>query len=71
MLNATETVTIATSEYESIKSRMAELEALVKYYEEQIRLNKHRQFGPSSERDEISGQLGLFDGKRQTRQPFP
>ncbi|AQS59706.1 IS66 family transposase [Desulforamulus ferrireducens] len=42
-------------------ARIAELEMLVKFYEEQFRLSKHRQFGPSSEKGTLSGQLGLFD----------
>ena len=42
-------------------ARIAELEALVKYYEEQFRLNKHRQFGPSSEKNTTPGQLSFFD----------
>jgi len=41
-------------------TRIAELEALVKYYEEQLRLNKHRQFGTSSEKSEYD-QLNLFN----------
>ncbi|AQS58051.1 hypothetical protein B0537_02425 [Desulforamulus ferrireducens] len=41
-------------------ARIAELEMLVKFYEEQFRLSKHRQFGPSSEKGTLSGQLGLF-----------
>ncbi len=36
MLNDTGTVTIATAEYESIKTEIAELKTLVKYYEEQL-----------------------------------
>lgn len=42
-------------------ARIAELEILVKFYEEQFRLSKHRQFGPSSEKGGQSAQLGLFD----------
>jgi len=42
-------------------ARIAELEMLVKFYEEQFRLSKHRQFGPSSEKGTLPGQLGLFD----------
>ena len=50
-------------------NRIAELEALVKYYEEQLRLSKHRQFGPSSEKTELSEQLGLFDEAENTADP--
>lgn len=42
-------------------ARIAELEVLVKFYEEQFRLSKHRQFGPSSEKGGHSDQLSLFD----------
>ncbi len=42
-------------------ARIAELEVLVKFYEEQFRLSKHRQFGSSSEKIAHSDQLGLFD----------
>jgi transposase len=47
-------------------ARIAELEALVTYYEEQLRLAKHRQFGASSEQAEVSEQLGLFDEAENT-----
>jgi transposase len=41
-------------------SRIIELEALVKYYEAQFRLNRHRQFGVSSEKSEYD-QLSVFN----------
>jgi transposase len=47
-------------------ARIAELEALIKYYEEQFRLSKYRQFGPSSEKHEIPGQLNFFDEVEDT-----
>ncbi len=50
-----------TLENSALKSRICELEALVKYYEAQFRLAKHRQFGASSEKGELPEQLGLFD----------
>jgi len=37
----------------ALTARNAELEALVKYYEEQLRLAKHRQFASSSEKGEV------------------
>lgn len=43
-----------------LQARIAELEALVKYYEEQLRLSKHRQFGTSSEKSEYD-QLSIFN----------
>jgi transposase len=55
-------------------ARIAELEALVKYYEEQFRLYKHRQFGPSSEKSATPGQLSFFDEAENTSdtgQPEP
>jgi len=55
-------------------ARIAELETLVKYYEEQLRLARHRRFGPSSEKGEVPGQLGLFDEIENTAscgQPEP
>jgi len=61
MKTNTSTITISTSEYESLKSRKAELETLVKWYEEQFRLVKRRQFGQSSEKTQIPEQLGMFD----------
>jgi transposase len=69
MINDTSTITIAASEYEDLKSRKAELEALVKYYEGQLRLAKHRQFGASSEKGDIPEQLGLFDEAENTAEP--
>jgi hypothetical protein len=42
-------------------ARIAELEALVKFYEEQFRLSKIREFGPSSEKNNLPEQFGLFD----------
>ena len=50
-------------------ARIAELEVLVKYYEEQLRLAKHRQFGSSSEKGEVPDQLGLFDEAENTADP--
>jgi transposase len=50
-------------------ARIAELEALVRFYEEQFRLSKLRQFGPSSEKSVLSGQLGFFDEIEATADP--
>jgi len=51
-----------TESIANLKNRITELEALVKYYEEQFRLNKHRQFGASSEKSEYDfGQLSIFN----------
>lgn len=72
MENVDSTVIITTTEYESLKSkeaRISELEALVKYYEEQLRLARNRQFGSSSEKGEVPEQLGLFDEAENTADP--
>ena len=48
-------------------ARIAELEALVKPYEAQFRINKHRQFGASSEKSEYDfNQLSLFNEAETT-----
>jgi transposase len=72
MGNTATTVTISSSEYEALKEKESEfekLEALVKYYEVQLRLATHRQFGVSSEQGEVTGQLGLFDEAENTADP--
>jgi len=48
------------SENATLKSRISELEALVKYYEEQFRLAKHRRFGASSEKSEYDHDQASF-----------
>ena len=48
------------------QTKIAELEALVQYYEGQLKLAKHRQFGSSSEKSELPEQLGLFDEAENT-----
>lgn len=54
-----------TENVAELKNRITELEALVKYYEEQFRLAKHRQFGASSEKSEYD-QLNLFNEAETT-----
>jgi hypothetical protein len=50
------------TEIDALKTRVSELEALVKYYEEQFRISKRRQFGASSEKSEYDfAQLSLFN----------
>jgi transposase len=46
-------------------ARIAELEALIKFYEEQFRLAKHRQFGSSSEKSEYE-QFSFFNEAEAT-----
>jgi predicted enzyme related to lactoylglutathione lyase len=52
-----------------LQNKIAQLEALVKFYEEQFRLAKHRQFGASSEKTEGAEQLGLFDEAENMADP--
>lgn len=53
---------LPTENVAELKNRIAELEALVKYYEEQFRLSKHRQFGSSSEKSAYDfNQMSLFN----------
>jgi len=52
-----------------LKNKITGLEALVKFYEEQFRLMKHRQFGKSSEKTELPEQLSLFDEAEATADP--
>ncbi len=58
-----------------MKAKVVKLEALVKYYEEQLRLSKHRQFAASSEKSKYdSQQISLFDEAEATAdasQPEP
>lgn len=50
------------TEIAELKARVSELETLVKYYEEQFRISKHRQFGTSSEKSEYDfNQLSIFN----------
>ncbi len=72
MNNSTSTVTIEREEYERMNGKIveqsgkiAELEALVKWYEEQVKLAKKRQFGASSEKTDAE-QLGMFDEAENT-----
>jgi len=59
-------------EIASLKARVQELEALNKWYMEQLKLSRQKQFGQSSERsqhDELE-QLNLFNEAEAERQPF-
>jgi len=53
------------AENAELKTQIAELKALVKYYEAQFRLAKHRQFGASSEKSEYD-QLSIFNEAEAT-----
>lgn len=55
------------AENTELKSKIAQLEALVKYYEEQFRLAQHRRFGASSEKSEYDiNQLSIFNEAEAT-----
>jgi transposase len=50
------------TEIAALKARISELERLLKYYEEQLRISKHRQFAASSEKSEYDfEQLSIFN----------
>ncbi|SDF38149.1 IS66 family transposase [Sporomusa acidovorans] len=60
------------AENTKLKARIQELEALNKWYAEQLRLSRQKQFGASSEksqRDDLA-QLNLFNEAEAERQPF-
>ena len=61
--------TFSEQKIQELENRITELEAIVQYYEEQLRLAKHRQFGISSERSEDYEQLGFFDEVENTADP--
>lgn len=62
-----ETLVVSATEFAAIKTQLAELQALVKYYEEQLRLVKHRQFGASSEKSAYDiNQLSFFNEAEAT-----
>jgi transposase len=57
-----ETLEINAAEFAAMKTEIAELKTLVRYYEEQLRLAKHRRFGVSSEKSEYdANQLSFFN----------
>jgi transposase len=55
-----ETLVVSRLEYESMKAENAELSQQNKWLMEQLRLNRHRHFGASSEKSEYD-QLNLFN----------
>jgi len=54
---------------EGLQNRIAELEALVQFYEEWFKLQQHRRFGASSEKGVVPGQLNFFDEAENTADP--
>jgi hypothetical protein len=68
-VNSPDIIAEKDAQIADLEQQKAKLEALVKYYEEQLRLAKHRQFGSSSEKSEVSGQLGLFDEAENAADP--
>ena len=66
------TQTQLETENAKLKARVKELEALNKWYEEQLKLNRQKQFGASSEktqRDDLV-QINLFNEAEAESQPF-
>jgi transposase len=60
------------SEITTLKARVQELEALNKWYMEQLKVLRQKQFGASSEksnRDDLA-QLNLFNEAEAERQPI-
>jgi transposase len=59
-------------ENEALKARVQELELLNKWYMEQLKLSRQKQFGASSERSqhEDTAQLNLFNEAEAERQPL-
>ena len=53
----------------TLEQRQAELETLVKFYEEQFRLSKAKRFGASSEKGILPEQLGLFNEAEASADP--
>ncbi len=51
------TITVPAQTFEGLQLKVTQLEAKLAWYEEQFRLQKHQQFGASSERFEGQGQL--------------
>ena len=58
---------LSIENFKAMKNRIAELETLVTFYEEQFRLSKRRRFGSSSEKSEYdSAQLSIFNEAEAT-----
>ena len=59
-------------ENQALKARVQELELLNKWYMEQLKLSRQKQFGASSERSqyEDTAQLNLFNEAEAERHPF-
>ena len=51
------TITVPAETFEDLQLKVTQLEAKLAWYEEQFRLQKHQQFGASSERFEGQGLL--------------
>lgn len=68
MLSQTELV----AENEALKVRVQELEKLNDWYEKQLKLNRQRMFGASSEKSEYTGmnQLNLFNEAEAEQKPI-
>jgi transposase len=64
MINNLSTVTNPYEIIEQLQDKIVKMEALLKYYEAQFFLAKRQQFGSSSERAIMGGQLSLLDDSR-------
>ena len=61
------TLVVNVAEFNAMKNQITELQTLVKYYEEQLRLAKHRQYGASSEKSAYDvNQLSIFNEAEAT-----
>ena len=56
-----ENIQLLEAENNSLKNKVAELQTLVKWYEEQFKLAKQQRFGKSSEKTELLEQLSIFN----------
>ena len=55
--------------YEQLLAKVEQLEKLNKWYEEQLKLNRKKMFGASSERSDMD-QLNLFNESEAEAQPI-
>lgn len=68
-MKSTVTIEKLQTEIEILKQEKAELEAKLKWFEEQFRLHQHKLFGRSSEKTEVPEQLNLFNEAESEAKP--
>jgi transposase len=68
-VKSTVTIEKLQTEIEILKQEKAELEAKLKWFEEQFRLHQHKLFGRSSEKTEVPEQLNLFNEAESEAKP--